>query len=156
METNLRTGSALHKICQSRLRDVVMGLLSDKVRAGLQSSSSTGIVPCAAVMASTAETEVERSNQKRAVPVETQEESAPSKKLKSDASSATVTTTSTEVPAAAPWDAAMTRAGLEPFAAEIRLLSERIAKVATFHLRVFRNLYEGIESGRHKSVGGAQ
>ena len=50
----------------------------------------------------------------------------------------------------------MSRAGLDPFAAEIRLLSERIAKVATFHLRVFRNLYEGIESGRHKSGGGIQ
>ncbi len=41
---------------------------------------------------------------------------------------------------------------LEPFSAEIRLLSDRIAKVATFHLRVFRNLYEGIESSRNKTA----
>ena len=51
---------------------------------------------------------------------------------------------------ASPWDAVMTRAGLEPFAAEIRLLSDRIAKVAVFHLRVFRQLYEGTASSRPK------
>uniref|UniRef100_V5GQF4 SOK1 protein n=2 Tax=Kalmanozyma brasiliensis (strain GHG001) TaxID=1365824 RepID=V5GQF4_KALBG len=143
MDTNLRSGSALHKICQNRLRDVVLGMLGDKVRAGLQSPSST------ALPTTTADSEADRLTQKRASPVDTQDESTPSKKPKSDVPVAAEAV-------ASPWDAAMSRAGLEPFAAEIRLLSERIAKVATFHLRVFRNLYEGIQSGRHKCVGGTQ
>lgn len=43
------------------------------------------------------------------------------------------------------WPSALTRSGLEPFAAEVRLLGDRIATLAAFHLRVFRNLYERLD-----------
>lgn len=159
MDTNLRSGSALHKICQSRLRDVVQGMLGDKVRNGLQ-PSPPAVVCASAPPSSVASLEADRPNQKRAVPSEIREDKdvVSAKRLRSDVSftaspSSDVASAAT---AASPWDASMSRAGLDPFAAEIRLLSERIAKVATFHLRVFRNLYEGIESGRHKSGGGIQ
>ncbi|GAC94676.1 hypothetical protein PHSY_002249 [Pseudozyma hubeiensis SY62] len=163
MDTNLRSGSALHKICQTRLRDVVQGMLGDKVGNGLQPTKSS--VPCAsAVAASSSNGESDRLKQKRAVPSELREgkdaDLTPTKRLRSDASSMTPSSSSSDAASTAsavsPWVATMTRAGLDPFAAEIRLLSDRIAKVAIFHLRVFRNLYEGIESGRHKSVGGTQ
>ncbi|KAJ9475709.1 Protein SOK1 [Pseudozyma hubeiensis] len=167
MDTNLRSGSALHKICQTRLRDVVQGMLGDKVRNGLQPTARS--VPCAsAVAASSSNVESDRFKQKRAVPSEPQEgkdaDLTPTKRFRRDASSGTPSSSSSSssseaastASAVSPWDATMTRAGLDPFAAEIRLLSDRIAKVAIFHLRVFRNLYEGIESGRHKSVGGTQ
>ncbi|TKY88377.1 hypothetical protein EX895_002729 [Sporisorium graminicola] len=164
MDTNLRSGSALHKICQSRLHNVVLGMLGDKVRNGLQ-PSSTSMAPSAA-----APTGVTGTGQKRTVPVELQDtkigDATPTKRLRSGDEGAAITAAvpssvstaaaASSVNAASPWDTAMSRAGLEPFAAEIRLLSDRIAKVATFHLRVFRNLYEGIESGRHKSGGGTQ
>ncbi len=46
MDTNLRSGSALNKICQRRLRDVVLSMLSEKVRSGLQpTSSSSSVTP---------------------------------------------------------------------------------------------------------------
>ncbi|CBQ69582.1 related to SOK1 protein [Sporisorium reilianum SRZ2] len=170
MDTNLRSGSALHKICQNRLRDVVLGMLGDKVRNGLQPSTSAVAAPCATATA----TGATGTGQKRAVPGEPQDakvgDATPNKKLRSDgggaaAAAAAAGTASTPTvacsssgSAASAWDTAMSRAGLEPFAAEIRLLSDRIAKVATLHLRVFRNLYEGIESGRHTQTGsgGAQ
>ena len=164
MDTNLRSGSALHKICQSRLRDVVLGMLTDKVRDGLQ--PSTAALAPALTMANAEMEQLSRPHQKRTSPDEPQDDktgtSAPAKRLKSDAvpaesDSSSSTSAPTAAPPAAsatsPWDAAMSRAGLEPFAAEIRLLSDRIAKVATFHLRVFGTLYEGIESGRHKTGG---
>lgn len=164
MDTNLRSGSALHKICQTRLRDVVQGMLGDKVRNGLQPTIRSA--PCAsAVAASSSNGESDRLQQKRAVSSELQEgkdaDPTPTKRLRSDASSGTSSSSpssdaASTANAVSPWDATMTRAGLDPFAAEIRLLSDRIAKVAIFHLRVFRILYEGIESGRHKSVGGTQ
>ncbi|CDR99240.1 related to SOK1 protein [Sporisorium scitamineum] len=168
MDTNLRSGSALHKICQSRLHDVVLGMLGDKVRNRLQ--PSTSVAAPITVPTGVAGTELGRPSQKRAVPAEPQDvnvgDTTPSKRLRSDAGAATAAESTPAGVASAssaafgitasPWDTAMSRAGLEPFAAEIRLLSDRIAKVATFHLRVFRNLYEGIESGRHKTGGGAQ
>ncbi|KAK0553419.1 Protein SOSEKI 1 [Tilletia horrida] len=43
------------------------------------------------------------------------------------------------------WPSALTRSGLEPFAAEVRLLGDRISTLAAFHLRVFRNLYERLD-----------
>ncbi|KAJ1021116.1 hypothetical protein NDA16_003902 [Ustilago loliicola] len=145
MDTNLRTGSALHKICQSRLRDVVLGMLTEKVRSGLlPSSSSSSTVPSTSSGA-------EESGRKR---VHTDEDTA-SKRVKSDMlatlPSSETATSSANGTAASTWDTTLSRAGLEPFAAEIRLLSDRIAKVATFHLRVFRNLYEGIEVSRTKT-----
>ena len=79
--------------------------------------------------------------------------SVPAKRLKSgstESSTSTSSATRSACTTTSAWDTAMSRAGLDPFAAEIRLLSDRIAKVATFHLRVFRNLYEGIESARHR------
>lgn len=39
--------------------------------------------------------------------------------------------------------AILVKNGLEPFAAEIRLLADRVSKVAAFHLRVYRSIYEG-------------
>ena len=147
MDTNFRTGSALHKICQSRLRDVVLSMLSEKVRTGLQPSTSAS-----STTPGDFDQHSGRPPQKRTISSSHHEQEA-AKRSKSDVASGSVST-STVPPAgasaAAPWDTAMTRAGLEPFSAEIRLLSERIAKVATFHLRVFRNLYEGIEGARHK------
>lgn len=154
MDTNLRAGSALHKICQSRLRDVVLGMLTEKVRHGLSpssSSSATSTVP------STSNEEMSRRKRLQS------DDDMPSKRLKGDTCSsptpASSTCSSETAPSsaaaasaggAAAWDTTLSRAGLEPFAAEIRLLSDRIAKVATFHLRVFRNLYEGIEVARTK------
>ena len=160
MDTNLRSGSALHKICQDRLRGVVLSLLTDKVRNGLQASSSGALTAPTFAVTSADIGPANPSKQKRASPLELHEDKAvgsnPAKRLKSNITSADSKSLSTSTAVAAAStntssDAAMSRAGLEPFAAEIRLLSDRIAKVATFHLRVFRNLYEGIESCRHQA-----
>lgn len=149
-DTNLRSGSALHKICQSRLRDVVLSMLSEKVRTGLQPSTSVSCTTTGDLDQPSGRPHQKRTNSS------SHHEQDSAKRSKSDIASGSASASINVVPAAsasaaAPWDTAMTRAGLEPFSAEIRLLSDRIAKVATFHLRVFRNLYEGIESARHKT-----
>ncbi|KAE8234547.1 hypothetical protein CF326_g408 [Tilletia indica] len=51
----------------------------------------------------------------------------------------------TSTPEERDWPSALTRSGLEPFAAEVRLLGDRISTLAAFHLRVFRNLYERLD-----------
>ncbi|GAC77252.1 hypothetical protein PANT_25d00053 [Moesziomyces antarcticus T-34] len=154
METNLRSGSALHKICQSRLRDVVLGMLTDKVR------SSLPIVAALPVAASKGG-EPSAMQQKRASSSEdgdADDGASASKRHRTDAGSDATSsdqvanTAGVAAGTSTPWDAAMSRAGLEPFAAEIRLLSDRVAKVATFHLRVFRHLYEGFEAGRAQAA----
>ncbi|KAJ1023689.1 hypothetical protein NDA18_004673 [Ustilago nuda] len=147
MDTNLRSGSTLHKICQRRLSDVVLGMLNEKVRNALQ--------PCSCSPSSVASTEV--ADRLKRVQLE-HDSIAPAKRIKSDSNRASTCTTSSERATAAAanasgtttLDTSLTRAGLESFAAEIRLLSDRIGKVATLHLRVFRNLYEGIQVARSK------
>jgi len=55
----------------------------------------------------------------------------------------------------AEWEAALRKAGLEPLGAEVRLLAERMAKVALFHLRVMRPFYERLASADAGADGAA-
>lgn len=141
MQSNLCAGSALHKLCQKRLREVVLSMLGDKLRA-----SSVG-----------AEAKPENTEAQGSV--------LPNglQRIRSCNGSATsaqsgsaldVDLTATEATSVS-WEAGLARAGLDPFAGEIKLLSDRISKVAIFHLRVFRKLYDKVDADRKHASSAA-
>lgn len=221
LDTNLRNGSALHKLCQNRLRDILRALLVDRLKgtttSSLPSAQSTTLgsslrvrkAVTTGVSASTSSTTAASSMAPPPSPlvattamsavrkqpddaVEGGDRTDESKRQKmQDGTSAavaigiskpsnplsptsalslppapsfssnrpTVPLRSSDLPTSsmAPtpssssvaaveqdWETALQRTGLEPFAAEVKLLGDRAAKVAAFHLRIFRPLYERI------------
>lgn len=120
MKTNLRRGSHLHRLCQSRLKTVLSAFFED---------ATTTATPTRMIRKEREEGEAEDKAGKRI--------------RLADGSMASVQASLTEE-TRGPAEVAIQKGGLEPFSAEIRLLSERISKVKTFHLRVFRCLYERI------------
>lgn len=184
--TNLRTGSALYKLCQSRLRGVVLAMLVDRL-SGQSPSANTNSTAAAQRVRSASptaavrkvpgdDTAVEESGKRvrlgdgsavapaasgPCVPDGAQADESTStaadtaaqqkqqqrvtRPLGSAAAAANAPAAPSQLAAERDWEGALSKAGLEPFAAEVRLLGDRVAKVAAFHLRVFRNLYERID-----------
>lgn len=136
METNLRRGSPLHRLCQQRLKNVLTAHLEE----------------------SQPKDRVVKTSRKEREEVDEAAEGSPKKRLRlPDGSVALYREGSFErigklddldsnIPSQSNVELAIQKGGLEPFTAEIKLLSDRIIKVKTFHLRVFRNLYEKIAS----------
>ncbi|CAD6982919.1 unnamed protein product [Tilletia controversa] len=266
MDTNLRVNSPLHKLCQSRLREVVLAILVDRLAGSPPASMATAVAAAeaavrrkeeakeralkistagavaaaaAAAAASAPAASTSASGVRRAGQIGHEEECGhPSKKLKVDHSNSASTLTgsansptsssstlpsptdspapstagsassrhslaqqqaislhrllyaqqqqqqqqqqggcsgttspfsstpptpltpassipmtplprsplwTTSTPEERDWPSALTRSGLEPFSAEVRLLGDRISTLAAFHLRVFRNLYERLD-----------
>ncbi|UZJ56779.1 hypothetical protein CBS101457_006099 [Exobasidium rhododendri] len=131
MEANLKRGSALHDLCQSRLKTVLCAFLNDG-KSDAKASKS---------VRKEREGEIEGSN----------DDSTSSKRIRLQQGSVgvdvkrnNINNTSTEIVEKSEVERAIQKGGLEPFAAEMNLLSERINKVKTFHSRVFRCVYEKI------------
>jgi hypothetical protein len=120
IETNLRRDSALHQICQQRLKTVLLALLDDDQMKD-QASKMT------------------RRDREESHLVDEK----PSKRIRLSNGIA-VATSHKESISKSDVESAIQKGGLEPFVAEIKLLSDRIIKVRNFHLRVFRSLYEKI------------
>ena len=194
MDTNLCIGSPLHKLCQGRLRGVVLSMLEEKLSGlggcGASQTSSEKASVGTGMGASTRSPMLKRPSEvsdEESARVAASDANGALKRVKTESGdsktpaacaaesvAATLkgTTSSVKSPVAgtsggsstsaaakamsgvgstcgrnsAVWEANLTKAGLDPFSAEIRLLCDRIAKVATFHLRVFRNLYEKMEA----------
>lgn len=225
LDTNLRNGSALHKLCQNRLRDILRAILVDRLSGAASSSPSTpsttlgsslrvrrsaavattstaGVPassmapppsPCANGMASVRkqpDDSIDESNLAEAgadatckrqkledgstaksapaiskipspdttsptcstlSPSATPTSNRPTRPLRGQSLPASPSPTSPGVAADRDWEGALQRAGLEPFTAEVKLLGDRAAKVAAFHLRVFRPLYERIAADSSSS-----
>ncbi|KAN0064394.1 Protein SOSEKI 1 [Thecaphora frezii] len=200
MDTNLCTGSPLHKLCQGRLRGIVMAMLSEKLKGtnGAITSGSNGTGASkngrlAGIRISSPSPSSSATSRKRSSNSSDEQSDSDlatlddcvQKRVKTDSGSSDASTKvrpdsvrdaaesradvskgnatkgvcrsygppAPVAPAAtACWETTLARAGLDPFAAEIRLLCDRIAKVATFHLRVFRHLYEKTEAESHKAT----
>jgi hypothetical protein len=126
VETNLRRESGLHRLCQQRLKNVLYALLDDDQSSSMATKASRK--------------EREESG-----------EETPGKRIRLQEGAVAVTHTqdkqSISMPSKTDVEIALQKGGLEPFMAEIKLLSERIIKVRSFHLRVFRSLYEKLAGG---------
>lgn len=134
MDTNLRVGSRLHVLCQDRIKSVIAAFLRD-------SSSRQAF---AATTASRGDQSAGQSGQSRKRSASEEEEftSATSKRIRLEDGAANAEATTPCATTKGNIETAIQKGGLEPFTAEIKLLSERITKVKSFHLRVFQSLYE--------------
>lgn len=137
METNLRRGSPLHQLCQQRLKNVLS--------AHLEESQPKDRVAKTSRKDREEADEAQGSASKRVRLLDGsiafhREVSSGKESLESD------------TPSKSNVEVAIQKGGLEPFTAEIKLLLDRIIKVRTFHLRVFRCLYEKIASEIHQDV----
>ncbi|PWZ01977.1 hypothetical protein BCV70DRAFT_225303 [Testicularia cyperi] len=161
MNNNLRVGSTLHKLCQKRLRELVLALLADKTQA----ESASGAVTSDTMSSPQAPDQkhdsaflgVAAPRDDVGVDAVANKHASPTDDSRSHESSLSPTARARRAALSSqlPWETALCRAGLDPFAAEIRLLSDRIAKVAIFHLRVFRNLYEKMDVDSPSSSDGS-
>lgn len=121
VETNLRRESALHKLCQQRLQRVLCALLDDEQSRSMSTKASRK--------------EREDNDEMPGKRIRLKEGAVAVSHVQPDAEQKSASS-KTDV------EVAMQKGGLEPFMAEVKLLSERIIKVRSFHLRVFRSLYE--------------
>ncbi|PWN51701.1 hypothetical protein IE53DRAFT_409975 [Violaceomyces palustris] len=151
LDTNLCAGSALHKLCQRRLSDVLVAMLSEKVGAPSVSTSmaTTAVAGAAQASSTTILRKRTSSEEDETAEADTPNETTTQKKrVKTDEPPPSRVTE----PGRREWEKAIQKAGLEPFTPEIKMLCERVTKVATFHLRVFRNLYERMEGESVKEI----
>jgi hypothetical protein len=183
LDTNMRAGSALHKLCQRRFREVAALMLSERLNAAPRSQRrrATPGASIAGVVRKEGEhpealPEAKRIRGEDGEALTCELVATKSSESASSTATAATSTASRAEPepravrppgsaahSAAPalptppaeWEAALRKAGLEPLGAEVRLLAERMAKVALFHLRVMRPFYERLASADAGADGAA-
>ncbi|PWN45448.1 hypothetical protein IE81DRAFT_344752 [Ceraceosorus guamensis] len=168
LETNLRVGSPLHKLCQSRLRDVIAAMLADRLGAP-RARRQPLMSPVQAVAGVRRKHPGDDAVCEAALPGEMSRGPSSKKARLEDGTRASIpgslaamssTSVATDQPCEAElsmgtlasnttarvserdWESVLVKAGLETLSAEVKLLGDRITKVAVFHLRVMRPFYE--------------
>lgn len=177
LDNHLRTGSALHKMCQGRLRTVVSAMLVDRLGSPSRSTrrsprlQAMPLAPSApGLLGKRAECDdasapegdkkrlrlenntISRTNSTSPASLDTPAaHSSPlsARSIRPVGHPSTTAAAPTTPSAELDWEAALVQFGLQPLGAEVRLLGERVAKVASFHLRVMRSLYEKVALSSH-------